>query len=98
MQRRQLKEKTVGRFDLKLYGSRVGRLGFAEGVKGGVGREEGSDGGWVVAQQICPASGEVDRGRERKRGRDKEKEGRVREKNREREKRVSYGGMSVMQY
>lgn len=74
-----------------LYGSRVGRLGFAEGVKGG---REGVMWREVVAQQICPALGE----REREREGDKEKEGRVREKNREREKRERYIGMSVMQY
>lgn len=48
-----------------LYGSRVRRLGFAEGVKGGRDMEGG-----VVAQQICTILGEVKREREitKKRG------------------------------
>ena len=43
----------------------------------------------MVAQQICPASGEVESEREIK----KKKRG-----GRKSEKRESYGGMSVMQY
>lgn len=71
-----------------LYGSRVRRLGFAEGVKGGVRRE-------VVAQQICPGLGARERQREGERA--KVKRGgqkRIEEK----EKRERCRGMLVMQY